>query len=326
VRMSDYYPEPTDHYDRPELDKLARLHYIENLLLQNSQGYTIRQIAQRCNVSTKQARRDMDLLSQSRIPVWENDGRFGILTDQYRPSIVLNPNEAMIIFIAARLLMKYSYAQNPTIESALRILSSTVPAHLRDQINKTVDWMHTQKINPRYVNTLNAVGQSWMEGHQLKIWYWTLGKKPEERIIEPYFIQPELWEHGNYVIAYCHTAKEIRIFKIERIKSYELLNTTYKVPKSFDINKYLENTWGITAYGEVETVKLKFTDKNLVRIAQETIWHPTQTVEKQPDGSVIVTFKLHITPDFEGFVRSWGEEVEVVEPKSLRKKIGKMGR
>jgi len=51
------------------------------------------------------------------------------------------------------------------------------------------------------------------------------------------------------------------------------------------------------------------------------MWHPSQVVKMQPDGSAIVTFNLPITEEFIAFVMWWGDKVKVLQPASLQKEI-----
>ena len=201
-------------------------------------------------------------------------------------------------------------------------LNSVVPGPLRDEIRKTMEQMQKQEINRQFVNTMELLARAWTQGRKVKIWYWTLGRKqPMERIIEPYFIQPARLGHGNYVIGYCHRAKEVRTFKVERIQRIELLDEKYTVPADFNANEFLSSSWGIAVEGEVETIKLKINAPEIIRIMEETRWHPSQVLERQPDGSAIVTMKLTVTTELVGFILSWGEKVEVLEPKELREEI-----
>ena len=130
--------------------------------------------------------------------------------------------------------------------------------------------------------------------------------------------------HGNYVIGYCHRAKEIRTFKIERIQRIELLDEEYTVPAHFDANEFLGSSWGIVVEGEVETIKLRFAP-DIVRIVQETTWHPSQTLEPQKDGSVIMTLRVTSTVDLYSWILRWGEKVEVLEPEGLRERVARTG-
>ncbi len=302
---------------------LARLFLIANLLYQNGSGLTYDEIAAECEVSGKTARRDISLLEAGGWPIWKEKDRVHVLAERLRPPVCLNFPEAATIFIAARLLLSYGNAQNPRIMSTLKILSSVVPDRLRDQISATIDWMQRQRKDERFVKNLECLAQAWIEGRRVRISYHKLcASKSSERNIDPYFIQPSVRDHGNYVIAYCHTAREIRTFKIERISAATLLDERYEIPADFNANEFLDPAWGVISSGKVVTVKLKFA-ADIATIARETQWHTSQTIEEQKDSSLIVSFKLALSNDFEGFVLSWGDKVEVLEPAYLRQKIAR---
>ena len=132
---------------------------------------------------------------------------------------------------------------------------------------------------------------------------------------------PAALEHANYLIAYCHKEKDVRIFKVERIEWASVYtDKKYGIPAGFDINKYLGSAWGVSVYGDIENVAIKFTDE-LATVAKETRWHPSQVNEMQNDGSVIAKFKIQVSPPFIGFIMSWGAKAEVIEPVSLIKAV-----
>lgn len=300
---------------------LARLFLIANLLYQSRYGLTYDEIADECKVVSKTIRRDMLLLEDAGFPVWKDQGRVGMAAGNARPPVFLTTPQAVTIFIASRLLLSYGNAQNPAISSTLKILSSVVPESLRTQIFRTIEWMQNQNKDERFVTNLEKLAQAWIDSRRVNIAYKKINSnKVEHRDVDVYFIQPSVRDHGNYVIAYCHTAKDIRIFKIERIQSVMHSREKYKIPPDFDANQYLHTAWGITPSGKVETVNLKFA-KDIAQIARETQWHSSQKNKEQNDGSVIVSFKLALSPDFEGFILSWGEKVQVLHPAGLRQKI-----
>jgi predicted DNA-binding transcriptional regulator YafY len=308
------------------LSKSARLLHIIYLLNQNPQGITAKELAQKCEMSTRTIYRDFYDLEAMGIKTWEEGARRVLAPGQFLPPINFTIPEAMTIFIASRLLLSYINANNPNITSTFSKLNLVVPSPIKEQITKTMEWMQQQKANEKFCRNLEMLSRAWIDRRKAKIWYWTLGERsPKERIIEPYFIQPAAVEHANYVIAYCHLSKEIRTFKIERIRGVELLDECYTVPQDFDANKYLGTAWGITIYGRAETVKLKFSPE-IARIAEETVWHPSQVTQMQLDGSAIVKFNLAITNQLESFILGWGEQVEVLEPARLRRRIAKVAR
>ncbi len=305
-------------------DRTIRLLHVLHILNYNPNGIRPEKIADQCKVSVRTTYRDLLALEdweQLNIPIVREGGKCRLEPGRVLPPIIFNLPEAVTIFLASRLLLEYSNAYNPSIESTFTKLSSVVPGPLREQVRKTIEWMHTRNQNKHFVQTLDLLATAWTQGRRVRMWYWTLGDdKATERIIEPYFIQPAALEHGNYVIAYCHRVEDVRIFKIERIERIELLEETYSVPAEFDANEYLASYWGISIYGAVKTVKLKFSP-DIARIAVETMWHPSQVTELQKDGSAVVTLNIAVTTEFITFILGWAEKVEVLEPKELREQI-----
>jgi predicted DNA-binding transcriptional regulator YafY len=53
------------------------------------------------------------------------------------------------------------------------------------------------------------------------------------------------------------------------------------------------------------------------RVAEKH-WHPSQTLEPQPDGSLIVRFQVTDLREIKGWVLSWGKDCEALEPEEFR--------
>jgi len=97
--------------------------------------------------------------------------------------------------------------------------------------------------------------------------------------------------------------------------------TLWNIP-DFDAIDYLSSSWGIVVDGEVETIKLKFPPQ-ITRIIAETVWHPSQVLEPQSDGALIMILKVTNTIGPRAWILVWGEEVEVLEPAGLRRSVVK---
>ena len=307
-------------------DRMARLLNVMHLLYQSrTNGLSVGEIARLCQVSKRQTYRDLHALQEELgIPIWEGEGGLrGIEEGYFLPPIHLSLPEAMTMFLASRLLLSYSNSYNPSIATAFMKLNSLVRGPFGDQIRKDIEWMQRQKKDEAFFRILRDIGTAWWDGRCAKIRYRALNEPMTERVIEPYFIQPGALEHGTYVIARCRLTHSIRIFKIERIESIELLDEQYTVPTTFDANDYLGSSWGITIQKKARTVKLKF-DEDIAPIAQETQWHPTQITQLQLDGSAVVSMKLDLTMELYAFILGWGEKVEVLEPKELRESIARI--
>lgn len=303
--------------------KIERLVNLWLLLAGNPSGYTVKELASRFDVNIRTIYRDLEALGTDlKIPVTQDKTRWKLVEGYVLPPIPFTIPEALNIFLSARLMLNYSHRYDPNIESTFLKLTSVVPAPLKEQIIKTTDWMRGLPKNEAYLRNLIKLAEAWMSQRQIKITYQSLeANKATERIIDPYFIEPAAPGHASYVIGFCHQRKEIRIFKVERIISAELIDVSYSIPPYFDANEYFASSWGIVVEDEVKTVKLRITDPEIVRILSETIWHPSQGFEKQKDGSTIMTLLVNDTYEFFSWLMGWGEKVEVLEPKEIRDRI-----
>jgi predicted DNA-binding transcriptional regulator YafY len=308
-------------YDR--LRKTERLIQIWVLLAGNPAGYTIKELADRFGVNIRTVYRDMVALGTDlRIPVYDDKGRWRIEESHMLPPVRLTLSEALNIFLAARLMLRYSQRYDPNVDATFTKLSLVLLPALAEQVRKAMDWMRELPKDEKRLRVLTTVAEAWVRQRMLKIVYRSLtAEEAGERVIEPYYIEPAAPEHDSYVVAYCHVRKEIRTFKMSRIEIVELTSEPYTIPSDFDANKFFSSSWRVVAGGEVETVKLKIIDPEILRIMEETVWHPSQALQMQKDGSMIMTLKVATTVDFLAWILGWGEKIEVLEPKELREEV-----
>ncbi|MFW0859438.1 MAG: helix-turn-helix transcriptional regulator [Dehalococcoidia bacterium] len=96
---------------------------------------------------------------------------------------------------------------------------------------------------------------------------------------------------------------------------------SYTIPADFDANEFFGSSWGIVVEGDVKTIKLRIKDLEIMRIMEETIWHPSQVLEKRKDGSMIMTLRVMDTIELYSWVLGWGEKIEVLKPPEIRHNI-----
>lgn len=307
-------------------DRQARLTKVEHLLCQHSCGLTIKQLADLCGVSTRTTRRDLAALEETMgLPVWQDGTRRGIEPSHYLPPIKFSPPEALTILLAVRLYLRLSQGNDPDMLAAFIKLNTIMPERFQEQVSLTLSRMSRQPREPRYGRVLRALCQSFLEGRKCRITYWTMGDdETTERVISPYSIEPVTQERSSYVVGWCGKAGQVRTFKVNRILDCRLLEETYRIPDDFNIDRYLGDSWGIfTPPGkQAKRIVIKF-DPDIARYMDEIRYHLSQQTRKLDDGSAEVTLRVAETPDFIGWIMSWGDHAEVLEPAALRRKIKK---
>jgi predicted DNA-binding transcriptional regulator YafY len=302
------------------LKKTDRILKIWAQLANNPAGYTVSDLARRFEVNARTVYRDLVTLESSlNVPLHNDKTKWKISDKGMLPPVRITLPEAVDIFLAARLMLRYSHRYDPNINATFTRLGTVLPPALGVQVQRTMDWMQKLPKDENYIGILSTVAEAWVSQRRLKVLYRTLAAdKATERMIEPYYIEPAAFGQASYVIGYCCLKKEIRTFKMERIESAELMNENYTIPQGFDANKYFGSAWGIVAGEEMKTIKLKITNPEIMRIMRETVWHPSQKFETERDGSLTMKLRVADTHELVSWILGWGGQVEVLEPAEIR--------
>jgi proteasome accessory factor B len=92
---------------------------------------------------------------------------------------------------------------------------------------------------------------------------------------------------------------------------------TFELPEGDGVEGALRRAWDIIADQPATEVVLRFAPSVAARV-QEATWHPTQRVVVEEDGSLTWRATVAGTIEIRLWILSWGDEVEVLEPESLR--------
>jgi predicted DNA-binding transcriptional regulator YafY len=116
-------------------------------------------------------------------------------------------------------------------------------------------------------------------------------------------------------------AKDFRNFALSNIERVELLDKTFARKRSFSIEKYAENSFGVFQEEPVNVI-WKFSPK-AAQDASEFLFHPSQTLDPQEDGSLVVRFRAGGLLEMSWHLFTWGDEVQIVKPKRLASTLQK---
>jgi predicted DNA-binding transcriptional regulator YafY len=148
--------------------------------------------------------------------------------------------------------------------------------------------------------------------------------QPVEIRVAPYWFEPAVWTDGFYVIAGVeqHGGDYFALtLKLERIQSVQATASTFYPPPIDQLTARIAETWGIWQ-GEDAPVRitLRFHNRQYDRL-RETRWHPSEKITLEPDGAVIWQGYVSEPQEMLPWIRSWGADVEVLEPDHIREQI-----
>lgn len=304
--------------------KAARLRRIEHRLYNAPGGLRVADLARDCGVARRTIYRDLFSLEEMGVPIWEDQGRFGIDRGAYLSTVRLNLNEAVALYFASRLLAHHSDEHNPHIVSALDKLAAGLPAGtVALHIARVADLVRERPVRSNYISTLEVLTRAWADRRMVRLRYRTPSRELTEREVAPYFIEVARGQPGAYVIGYDRLRSAIRTFKIERVERAELLDETYEVPDDFDPYDFLARAWGVMDESEVE-VRLRFNALAAARV-RESLWHSSQRLDERPDGGCDLLMRIGGIREVLPWVLGWGADVEVLAPEELRAEVAAHG-
>lgn len=303
------------------LDRAIRLARIQHLLHKNARGLTTREMALLCGVSVRTIERDvLSLQSELGVPLTKRGDRYGILDSYLLPPIAFTLYETMALTLAARLVLRQTDEANPHTESALHKLAGMLPPGACDYLKESAKTLRKKPLDPDYLRVFEQVAIAWCTQRRLRIHYQSLkSDEVREWLVEPYFVDMTGAGFSTYMIG--QASREGRsgliTFKLDRIRKAEILEEGFEVPATMDLDRLLQSSWGIMVGEEETRVWLRFSP-GVTRRVKESIWHPSQVIEDLPDGGCLMTVRIAHTLEMTPWIRSWGADVEVLEPPELR--------
>jgi len=287
---------------RMQVNRLFEIIYI----LLNKESVTAKELAEKFNVSTRTIYRDVDNLSLAGIPVYTEKGKGGgifLLPDFVLNKSILSEREQNEILTA---LHSLSHVMTDETKDVLNRLSTI--------FNRTAtSWLDVDFSDWSYCNDFfNDFKIGILERRIVAFEYFnTYGEKSERRV-EPM----QLWFKSKawYIKAYCLNKKGMRLFKLTRVKNLILTDETFPVrdllaePPPQPNNRENRDI----------TLRMRIAPELTYRVFDE---FDEEDIKRQSDGSFIVTITWPEDNWVYGYVLSYGEYGEVLEPEHLREII-----
>lgn len=150
-------------------------------------------------------------------------------------------------------------------------------------------------------------------------------------VIEPYHLKVS--QRRWYIIAnnpyfvdynerYSRELPEVRVYGLDRIQNAHILDTTFKMKPDFDITKFYEGCPGIIpSKAPTEHVVLRSYTPDYLRSLP---LHTSQKELESDDEATTFSYEVKVTYDFVRLIMQEGDQVEVLEPTSLREQMQRL--
>jgi predicted DNA-binding transcriptional regulator YafY len=294
--------------------KLDRLLAITMLLL-NRKRVGAKELSDRFEVSLRTIYRDLESINQSGIPIISytgSDGGYEIM-DQYRlDRQLLSLEELQSIILALKSM--HPSLDEPDIGSLLdkvgTLMSKTeqgAAAAISQQVVIDLNPWHGGDTEKEKLSILKKAAR---ELHLVRFAYTNSEGTDSERDCEPLGIVMKryIW----YLHGYCRLRKELRTFRLSRIKDLQVLSEVFEhrlIPPE-DLNY----RWERSNRPESITLVLLFQPKAKAKVQD---YYSSDKIAIQPDGTLLVRAMQPEEPWLYGLLLSFGADVKILEPQSV---------
>ena len=311
-------------------DQLGRQWKIIRRLIASQQGQSVRKLAAELDCHPRTVYRDLEALQVAGFPVYnervDNRSLWSLLDSaKHLIPVPFNVTELMALYFSRDMLqtLKETIFYD-ALESLFQKVKTTLPPEYLTYLRQFEDSLQVG-LNP-YKNysghgdIISSVNRAVVRRQYLDIVYYTMNrKKMTRRTVAPYKIW--FFDGTFYMLAYCRLRDGIRLFALDRVKSLEALAEHFEAPDDVDVDGLLQSSFGAFLGDPVEVV-IRFS-ADIAEYIEEKVWHASQEIDKQVDGSILFRAKVAGIDEIKFWVMTWGAKAEVIEPRSLRHAIKK---
>jgi len=307
------------------LTKAGRLVELQLAFWKNPRrALTTAELARRVGVAPRTMRKYLTELSCSgRLPI-TREGRGWRLAEH--ATLEIAPvrfllEEAVAVYLAARLLVQHADEPNPAVAGAIAKLAVEVPKEMREPLDLLA---HRVRSSGReaFATVFRTLAYGWALRQVVRVRYSPRSRPaPYECDLSTYLLEPAAIGSALYAVGHADPPGALRVLKAERIVDATLTDRIFEAPAPDDLLARLDTAWGVwISDGEPAEVELRF-DAEVAARVRETRWHPTQSLSPLPGGGLSMTLTVSSTTEIIPWILGWGPLCEVIRPDDLRARV-----
>ncbi len=146
-----------------------------------------------------------------------------------------------------------------------------------------------------------------------------------ERKLKPYALKE--FRNRWYIIGQEDNGDHIKSFALDRLSALEILKEKFEMPADFNVNQHYKYCFGIVGpkAEQPKNIILSFTSFQGKYIKSLPL-HESQQILVDNENELRISLRVHINHDFFMELLSFGNEMKVIQPESLKAEIAKKAR
>ena len=295
-------------------------------ILQGRRSYTANELASELDVSRRTIFRDLKMLEFAHIPYYfdPDSGGYKISRHFFLPPINLTLTEALAMLLLTGRMTGSS--RLPLLAAGTRAalkLESALPHPVREHVGSVIEKISLSlgplsrhdELESSFDDLTRAIGQRRI----CRLVYISFHERKQIACtVQP--LRLVFMGRAWYLLAYSPRHKELRTFKLGRIRKLTVTGRIFTPPKETGLEDHFGDAWCMIPEGRLYDVHLHFERKVAGNIA-EVRWHKSQRVEWRDNGSLDFYARVDGLGEITWWVLGYGDQVEVLAPARLRRRV-----
>jgi predicted DNA-binding transcriptional regulator YafY len=312
-------PKPAKKYSQA-----ARLHDVIRIL-EARYGATVEELAAECAVNRRTVYRDLQAITEAGYPLVREAGEDG--TTVYRfltgfkkvPPITFSLAELMTLHLCrGPLAFLHGTPFQDDLDAIFGRIRSSLPprsvAHLERIAQAAAPRFQGMRDYRGKREIVEQLREALLFQYRCRIRYAPPRRDPEEYLFDPYTLL--FYKDSLYLGGFAHNRGALRLFLVDRLQQVEVTRERFEVPEDFRPEDLTGSSFGLID-GAPIPVRIRFAPA-VAHLVRERIWHPSQILEEEAAGSVLLSFEAAGETEILAWLYSWLPHVQVLAPDSLR--------
>ena len=240
------------------------------------------------------------------------------------PGIYVTQGELMAFFLSLEITKRYI---GTDLESPLRSAVDKISKAVKGSVSVEMSDLRSHYTFSEF-NTISLDAQLLIDLHHAirnrqQVWmrYYSANRGVmSERVVYPYHLHN--FQGDWFLVAFDTFRDGFRIFLVGRTQEMRLLKEKFVRDETFSAEEWMGSGFQLHAGEAIEEVAIWFSP-NKAQFIRERKWHASQTIEEQPDGSLILHLKTGGLVEVRNWVLQFADDAEVLKPDKLRVDITK---
>ena len=299
-------------------------------LLQSTQRLTTKKLAQQLGVSERTIGRDIGRLQDLELPITVTPGRQGgvsLAAGALLPALRFTDDEALALGYGLLLVRRAaSLALGGAAQSASERLSNVLSSRSRQRLGALAEALTELPLENEIKKSIASsvvfdLAEAVKSKHQVELSYRSRRGEITSRQLDPYGMVQ--FERFWYVAGYCHLRRDVRIFRLDRIRRILVTEGYFRAPEAFDTSGLVSKAIAETPLPGTVTcrIRLHCTLVEASRLA------PAATVMLEPlDQHVLMTthYPHETLEQLALYLLGFPLELDVLEPAELKNALAEV--